>query len=99
MQTEALWNALKEVIDPEIGINVVDLGLIYDIEMLADRVQLTMTLTSPACPMGAQVKEECEAALAAVVESALPVVVELVWEPPWTPERMSERAQRALGVK
>ena len=94
----ALVEALREVIDPELLINVVDLGLIYDIEVDASGdVVLRMTLTSPACPVAGSLPPEVQAKVAAIpaVRSAK---VDVVWEPPWTPERMSEAARLELGM-
>jgi len=90
--------ALRTVFDPEIPVNIHDLGLIYRIEVNAERfVDITMTLTSPACPVAGILPGEVEARV-----RALPGVagarVELVWEPPWTPDRMSEAARLELGL-
>jgi metal-sulfur cluster biosynthetic enzyme len=89
--------ALSAVLDPEIGINIVDLGLVYAIEASGDRVQVRMTLTSAACPMGDALREEVREALARVLPPPAAFDLELVLEPPWTPSRMSQQARRELG--
>ncbi len=90
----AVWDVLRErVIDPESGINVVDLGLIYGIQLGEGPISVDMTLTSPASPMAGELPGEVEA----VLREAFPdcdVEVSVVWEPRWGPERMSEEARR-----
>ncbi len=100
---EAAWEALRSCYDPEIPVNIVELGLIYECAVLpleggdGWRVQVQMTLTAPGCGMGYFLSREVEQKLAAIpgVEQA---AVELVWEPPWSRERMSEAARLELGV-
>jgi metal-sulfur cluster biosynthetic enzyme len=87
---------LREVIDPELGLNVVDLGLVYGAEVHANRVHVRLTMTTAACPLGEQIVEEADARLRAL-PGVSDVHVELVWDPPWRPERMSQAAKRALG--
>ncbi len=89
--------ALKQVIDPELGINIVDLGLVYRLEVLPGRVELDLTMTSPACPMGAAIADEAEEALRSALPAGTDVEVSLVWEPPWSPERLSPEARNWLG--
>lgn len=89
---------LKSVYDPEIGINVVDLGLVYDADISdSGDVLVTMTLTSLGCPLGPVIVQEVQSAL-----SGLPGIgeidVKLVWSPPWSPEMMSEEAKDELGI-
>lgn len=88
--------ALRDVIDPELGLDVVALGLVYGVDVRDGDVTVELTMTTPACPLGEQIVEDAERCLLAVdgVQSA---TVRLVWEPPWTPDRMSEEARRALG--
>jgi metal-sulfur cluster biosynthetic enzyme len=88
--------ALKNCYDPEIPINIVDLGLIYDLRVEGDKVFVRMTLTARGCPAHAFMKEEVERELLNVpgVQHA---EVEVVWDPPWTPDRMSDEAKKALG--
>ena len=97
MDEHAVREALKGVEDPEAGMNVVDLGLVYGIEAMPGRVRVAMTMTSPACPAAAYLADEAEAAIRALADPGTEVQVELVWEPPWTPERMSEEARRRFG--
>jgi metal-sulfur cluster biosynthetic enzyme len=97
MTRDDVLEALRQVDDPEIGINVVDLGLVYAVDVAGDRVRVTLTMTSQACPLGPHLVQTAEAAVRERVPGAREVVVELVWQPPWTPERMSPQARRQLG--
>lgn len=98
MATEAeLVEALKQVVDPELMINVVDLGLVYDVAIEGTHVRVRMTMTTPACPLGAYITDLAEAEIKARVDGVDDVAIELVWEPPWGPELMSPEAQRQLG--
>jgi len=94
---ESIRTLLHQVIDPEVGINIVDLGLIYGIEASPGRVIVTMTMTSPACPMGEMIKDEIDAVLTAVLPHETAVEVRIVWDPPWTRERMSPQAREHFG--
>ena len=88
LTAEECWAALRNVIDPEIYQNIVDLGLVYGVEVLPDQaVAVTMTLTTPHCPLGPQIVENVEMELAAI--GAARVQVEIVWAPPWTPDAMT----------
>jgi len=93
---EQILEALKQVYDPEIPVDIVNLGLIYDVAVQAGEVHVRMTMTSPGCPVGDFLTREVERAIMKLpgVET---VSVELVWEPPWTPERMSAEAKQKLG--
>lgn len=88
--------ALTQVIDPELGLDFVELGLIYEIEVEGPKVAVTFSLTSPGCPIGPQVKEQI-AEFAGELDGVEEVESTLVFTPPWTPERMSEDAKFALG--
>jgi FeS assembly SUF system protein len=89
--------ALQTVYDPEIPVNIYEIGLVYDIAVDADGgVRITMTLTSPMCPVAESLPGDVERAVAAV-EGVTSVAVELVWDPPWGPELMSEAAKLELG--
>jgi metal-sulfur cluster biosynthetic enzyme len=92
-----ILGALRGVYDPEVGINVVDLGLIYSIEVNGADVRVVMTMTTPACPMHAYLTEEVRESILCQFERIENVVVELVWDPPWSPKMISERARRQLG--
>lgn len=93
---EDVQDALSNVIDPELGLDFVELGLIYGVEVDGGDVHVTFTLTSPACPIGPQVSEQIEEFVGELdeVES---VTSTMVFSPPWTPDRMSEDAKFALG--
>jgi metal-sulfur cluster biosynthetic enzyme len=98
---EAVREALKQVVDPELFVNVVDLGLIY-IVTLAEaeektNVEIEMTLTSPACPAGPQLIQQSKDVLGRI-EGVGEVSVKLVMIPPWTPDRMTEDAKDQLGI-
>lgn len=95
---ERVLEVLKNVIDPEIGLNIVDLGFIYGIDIKGKKIHVRMTLTTPGCPMHQMFVHEVESALKASFEK-VDVEVELVFEPKWTPERMSKDARKRLGVK
>jgi metal-sulfur cluster biosynthetic enzyme len=92
-----IWDALRAVVDPEIGINVVDLGLIYGVEHHDRDVRVAMTMTSEACPLYEHLAQAAEAAIRSRLPELTRVAVEIVWEPPWTPAMMSEPAKRQLG--
>lgn len=92
--------ALKQVIDPELMINVVDLGLIYSVEQdpdIQEKVKVEMTLTSPACPAGPQLVQQAKMALERLHDVNEASIV-LVMSPPWTPERMTDDARDQLGI-
>ena len=89
--------ALENVIDPEVGINVVDLGLVYRIDVTGTRVEVDMTMTTASCPLGPQLKADAENAIRRHLPDAESVTVNLVWDPPWTSDRMSPRARSQLG--
>ena len=87
---------LRQVIDPEVGANIVDMGLIYEVTVGADAIRISMTMTSPACPMGEMILDEVRAVLADKLPG-WPAEVALVWEPPWNPSMMSERTRQNFG--
>lgn len=91
-----VYKALSTVIDPEVGVNIVDLGLVYEVLCERERITVTITLTSAGCPMGDQIVEEAEQAVKAVADGA-EVNVNLVWEPFWRPDMMSDEAKKILG--
>lgn len=90
-------DALREIIDPELGMNVVDLGLVYGIEVEENSVRVAMTMTSPTCPLGDSIAAQAEAALRRTLPDLESVRVDLVWDPPWEPSRMSGSARERLG--
>ena len=89
---------LRTVFDPEIPVNIYDLGLIYEVDVEpSGRVEVKMTLTSPMCPVAGSLPPEVEAKVAGV-EGVTDAKVDLIWEPPWTPEKMSEAARLELNM-
>ena len=94
---EAVIAALKQVYDPEIPVDVYELGLIYDIKIDGTKVSITMTLTAPNCPIADEVVEQVRNGVWAV-KGVQDVDVQLVFEPEWTPERMSEEARLMLNM-
>lgn len=95
---EAVVAALKEIYDPEIPVNIYDLGLIYGVEVTADAdVSITMTLTTPHCPVAESMPGEVELR-AASVPGVRDAEVNLVWDPPWGPDKMTDEARLELGM-
>src|SRR5512135_286202 len=94
---EAILNALRTVKDPELNINVVDLGLVYTIQTHEDQIDVEMTLTSPACPAGPEILRNAVGALEAL-DGVSKASVRLVMSPPWSPEKMSDAARDELGI-
>jgi metal-sulfur cluster biosynthetic enzyme len=93
---EAVEDALSNVIDPELGLDFVELGLIYGIDVEGSRVHVTFTLTTPACPIGPQVSEQIEE-FVGELDGVDEVTSEMTFQPPWSPDKMSEDAKFALG--
>lgn len=93
---ERVYAALSNVWDPELGIDVVNLGLIYDVRVDEEGVEVDMTLTTPGCPVSDSLPYEARHALSMAIPE-VPVRLDVVWDPPWTPERLSEDAARQLG--
>ncbi len=95
-QEDLVYEVLKECFDPEIPLNVVDLGLIYNVQVNPDSVDLKITMTSPQCPSHVSISEDIKTKLA---DAGFPnPKIELVWEPAWSPQRISESGRRALGI-
>jgi metal-sulfur cluster biosynthetic enzyme len=93
---EGVMDALSNVIDPELGLDFVELGLIYGVEIDDGTVRVTFTLTTPGCPIGPQVTEQIDE-FVGELEGVKTVESEMVFTPPWSPEKMSEDAKFALG--
>ncbi len=93
---DTVEEALANVIDPELGLDFVELGLIYDIAVEGEEVRVTFTLTSPGCPIGPQVSEQIEEYVGEL-DGVTTVLPEMTFTPPWSPDRMSEDAKFALG--
>jgi metal-sulfur cluster biosynthetic enzyme len=96
VQEDEILDALSNVIDPELGLDFVELGLIYGIEVDEGTVGITFTLTTPACPIGPQVSEQIEE-FVGELDGVEQVIPNMVFSPPWSPDRMSEDAKFALG--
>lgn len=94
---DAVYDALRGVIDPEVGIDIVNLGLVYGVEINGSDVSVTMTMTTSACPLHGYITEQAKEAIERDVPGAGSVEVEMVWDPPWDPEMMSAEAREALG--
>jgi metal-sulfur cluster biosynthetic enzyme len=98
LSEEIVYAALKNVYDPEIPVSIVDLGLIYDVAISSgNNVNLKMTLTTPGCGMGAMIAGQAEEAIREA--GAKNVLVEVVWDPPWNPDMMSDEAKTKLGIE
>jgi metal-sulfur cluster biosynthetic enzyme len=96
VSVDEVTDALREVIDPELGLDFVELGLIYDVAVEGETVHVTYTLTSPGCPIGPQVAEQI-AEFVSEIDGVGDVQSTMTFSPPWTPELMSEDAKFALG--
>ncbi len=94
---EPIALALKRVIDPEMALSILDVGLVYAVTVSEALVQVSMTMTSAACPMAGMIVEEVERELDRVVPAGPSIAVDLCWEPAWGPERMSADARRFMG--
>lgn len=92
-----VWNALRQVIDPEINCNIVDLGLVYSIAITGAKVAVHMTLTTRGCPMHESIAQGVQWALLGL-EGVEEADVEVVWDPPWNPSMMTERGRAAVGM-
>jgi metal-sulfur cluster biosynthetic enzyme len=93
---EDVFEALRAVEDPELGMDIVELGLLYDVEVDGPRVKVIHTLTSMGCPVGPMIQENVDEIVRAMPDVE-EVDVELTWDPPWTPEKMSDDAKFILG--
>jgi metal-sulfur cluster biosynthetic enzyme len=93
----AVAQALEKVVDPEVALNIVDVGLVYGVTVADGRMDVTMTMTSAACPVTDIIVDDVENALDDAMPPELKIHVELVWEPAWTPQRMSPRARAFMG--
>ncbi|WP_040948273.1 metal-sulfur cluster assembly factor [Gorillibacterium massiliense] len=93
---DAVWDILRTVYDPELGLNIVDLGLVYELQIEEGKVFIRMTLTTPGCPLHDTIVGGVKRSLNGY-PGVSSVEVDLVWEPAWTPERMSDKAKEQLG--
>jgi metal-sulfur cluster biosynthetic enzyme len=94
---DPIRQALTRVVDPEVAMSIVDVGLIYGVEVADDKVHVKVTMTSAACPVADVILEDMERELDKVAPPQMVVQLELVWDPPWTMDRMSDRARRFMG--
>lgn len=94
---EKIWQRLKDVLDPELGINIVDLGLIYDIKVKDGRVEILMTLTTPFCPLSAYFQQSLEDSIKGVF-GVKEVKINLTFDPPWDVSKISKQAHLKLGL-
>ncbi len=93
----AIRNILRQVIDPEVGMNIVDLGLVYRVDVAPESVLIEMTMTSPACPLGEMITDEVKDVLSRDLPPSCATEVRLVWEPPWQQSMMSDTGKRHFG--
>lgn len=94
---EEVFEILKECYDPEIPVNIVDLGLIYDVKIKSGKVSIKMTLTAIGCPLSGIIAEEIKQKVL-TLKGIKDVDIEIVFDPPWSPERMSVQAKQMLGM-
>lgn len=92
-----IWDALRNCYDPEIPLNIVDLGLVYDVLLEGDRVDVKLTLTAPGCHLGGQIAADVQAKLLSL-ENVEEANVELVWDPPWHQSMISAEGRKKLGL-
>lgn len=98
VQEAAVWDALRLVIDPEIGVNLVDLGLIYSVEIFGGEVRILMTVTTPGCPMEQSLTFGVETAVLSVA-GVTAVEVQVIHDPPWNPSMMTPEGREAAGIR
>jgi metal-sulfur cluster biosynthetic enzyme len=96
---EAVREALRQVDDPEAGMNIVELGLVYGVDVSEDAVRVDMTMTTAACPMTDMITDQARNVIAAIVPEGTVVDIRLVWDPPWTPDKMTGIAKEHFGWK
>jgi len=97
LTAEVVRRTLRQVKDPELDMNIVDLGLVYDVEVDAGEVRVRMTLTSPGCPAGPMITNDAYKAIRAL-DGVKDVDIEIVWEPYWTPEKMDPKVRALMGL-
>lgn len=94
---QQVWDALRECYDPEIPLNIVDLGLVYEVSVQGEVVNVKMTLTAQGCPSHGDIGDSVRSQLK-LIPGVKEANVEMVWDPPWDPSRMSEEGKRRLGI-
>jgi metal-sulfur cluster biosynthetic enzyme len=92
-----ITDALRRVVDPEVAMSIVDVGLVYGVTVAEQKIHVLLTMTSAACPVADVIVDDVESELDRIAPADLRIHVELVWEPEWTPSRMSERAKIFMG--
>ena len=97
MTEEKIRETLKEILDPEIGLNIVDLGLVYQIELRPEELYIQITMTSPTCPLSGVITRNMDQVLRKTFPNLGEMTIELVWDPAWSPELMSDTAKKQLG--
>ncbi|HXM37814.1 MAG TPA: metal-sulfur cluster assembly factor [Gemmatimonadales bacterium] len=97
LKPEAIRQALRQVKDPELDLNIIDLGLVYDVEVADGDVRINMTLTSPGCPAGPMITNDAYKAVRAL-EGVKDVDIDIVWEPYWTPDRIDPKIRAMMGL-
>ncbi len=97
MTEDEVFEILRAVIDPELGINIVDLGLVYDVQLMDGSLYIAMTMTTPACPLSGHLLSQTEAVIRQRFPALQAFKIELVWEPLWNPMMMSWAARETLG--
>ncbi len=95
---ERVWEELKKVLDPELGVSIVDMGLVYGVTVEDEKVMVKMTMTSPGCPMHQLMTRDAEHKISQL-DGVEDVKVNLVWDPPWTPHRMSAELKKRFGIE
>lgn len=93
----AIVTALERVVDPEVAMNIVDVGLVYGVTVAHGRIEVQVTMTSAACPVAEVIVQDIESELDRALPPELLIHVELVWEPPWTAQRLSAKAKGLMG--
>lgn len=96
---EQVRGVLRRVVDPEVGANIVALGLVYRIDIAGDDLLVEMTMTSPACPVGDMILDDVRSELDRALPESIRFDIRLVWDPPWNPSMMQESTRRRLGWK
>lgn len=94
---EPILQALHRVVDPEVAMSIVSVGLVYGVRVTPERLHVVMTMTSAACPVTDLIMDDTQAELEDITPAGMAVDLELVWEPPWTTDRMSARAKALMG--
>lgn len=94
---DPVQQALRSVVDPELALSIVDVGLVYGVSIAPEQAQVLLTMTSAACPVAEVIVDDICRALDPVLPADLPLAVKLVWEPPWTPDRLSAHARAFMG--